>query len=172
MIISKPSPESLSGYYKTYLKYVPEDDLLIALIGQKSEMEIFFKSISPEKENFQYAAGKWVLKEVAGHLCDTERILTYRALRFSRNDTHPLEGFDENEYALQSNYKSRSLNNILEELLAIRQSTIMLFQNMSEEMLDRKGTANSTEVTVRGLLFFIIAHARHHMGVIKERYLK
>ncbi|HLG35079.1 MAG TPA: DinB family protein [Bacteroidia bacterium] len=172
MFIHKPSPAELSDYYKTYLKYVPEDDLLSALKEQQSTMQSFFNDVSPVKESFRYADGKWMLKEVAGHLCDTERILSYRALRIARNDKLPLHGFDENEYTLNANYGTRSLKNILEEIIAIRQVTILLFQNMNEEMLDRNGTANNSEVSVRGLLFFIVAHARHHMGVIQERYLK
>ena len=172
MIIQKPSASELSEYYKTYLKYVPEIELMSALIEQKSEIEKFFNAVPAVKETFQYAPGKWMLKEVAGHICDTERILSYRALRISRNDKLPLTGFDENEYTFQANYKSRSLNNITQELLAVRQATIFLFQNMSEEMPGRKGIANGNEVSVSGLLFFIIAHARHHMGVIQERYLK
>jgi len=172
MKISLPSRDSLSDYYKTYLKYISEDDLFKCLIEQRTDLEKFLATISIEKESFQYASGKWMLKEVAGHLCDTERILSYRALRTARNDKLPLQGFDENEYTLQSNYKVRSLKNITEEFLAVRQSTILLFQNMNEEMLDRKGLANENEVTVRAILFFIIAHARHHFKVIQEKYLQ
>ncbi|MBK5286479.1 MAG: DinB family protein [Bacteroidia bacterium] len=172
MRISLPAQDSLSDYYKTYLKYVPEEDLLKCLVEQQSEINSFLSALPVEKESFQYAPGKWMLKEVVGHLCDTERILSYRALRFSRNDKLPLQGFDENEYTVHANYKSRNLKNITEELLVVRQSTILLFQNMNEEMLDRKGTANESEVTARAILFFIIAHARHHMKVIEERYLQ
>jgi uncharacterized damage-inducible protein DinB len=172
MYIHKPPASELSDYYKTYLKYVPEDDLLSVLSSQKSDMEKFFSSIPSAKESFQYAEGKWMLKEVAGHLCDTERILSYRALRIARNDKLPLQGFDENEYTLSANYKARSLSNILEEILAVRQATILLFRNMDEEMFNRTGTANDSKVSVRALLLFVVAHARHHMGVIQERYLK
>jgi hypothetical protein len=172
MVVRKPSPAELSDYYRTYLKYVPENDLLSSLKKQSDEMELFFSSVPGGMETMQYAEGKWMLKEVAGHLCDTERILAYRALRISRNDTIPLHGFDENNYTLDSNYKSRILKNILEEFIAVRKANILLFENMNEEMFDRKGVANDSEVSVRGLLFFIVAHARHHMGVIRERYLK
>jgi hypothetical protein len=172
MKISKPSPSDLSEYYQSYLSYVPEDDILKALKEQKTVIENLVASIPAAKETFRYAEGKWMLKEIVGHLCDTERILTYRALRIARNDKTPMSGFDENSYVPNSNYKNRTLKNISEELLAIRTATILLFENMSEEMFDRRGVANETEVTVRGILFFIVAHARHHMTVIKERYLK
>lgn len=172
MKISKPSPSDLSEYYQSYLHYVPEDDLLQVLKEQKTIIENFVASVPSAKETFRYADGKWMLKEVAGHLCDTERILSYRALRIARNDKTPLHGFEENDYTPNSNYKDRTLKNIAEELLAVRAATILLFENMNEEMFDHKGIANDSEVTVRGILFFTVAHARHHLGVIKERYLK
>jgi uncharacterized damage-inducible protein DinB len=172
MRISKPSISDLSEYYQSYLHYVPEDDLMQVLKEQKSVIENFVSSVPAAKESFRYADGKWMLKEVVGHLCDTERILSYRALRIARNDKTPMSGFEENEYTPNSNYKDRTLKNIAEELLAVRAATILLFENMSEDMFDRKGIANNNEVTVRGILFFTVAHARHHMGVIKEKYLK
>ncbi len=171
MKISKPSPTDLSNYYKSYLHYTPEDDLLQVLKQQKNDIENFAASVLSDKETFRYAEGKWMLKEVIGHLCDTERILSYRALRISRNDKTPMSGFDENHYTPNSNYKDRTLKNIAEELIEVRQSTILLFENMSEEMFDRKGIANNNEVSVRAILFFIVAHARHHIKVIRDRYL-
>lgn len=171
MKISKPSPSDLSNYYQSYLHYITEDDLLQALKEQKLVIEKFVASVPAAKESFRYAEGKWMLKEVVGHLCDTERILSYRALRIARNDKTSMSGFDENSYTLNSNYKDRTLKNISEELLAVRQSSILLFENMNEEMLDHKGIANNNSVTVRGTLFFIVAHARHHVKVIQEKYL-
>lgn len=169
--ISKPSPSELSGYYQSYLHYVPEDDLMQLLKEQKTVIENFTAAIPHAKETFRYAEGKWMLKEVVGHLLDSERILSYRALCVARNDKTPLPGFDENSYTPNSNYKDRTLKNIAEELLAVRTATILLFENMIPEMLDRKGVANNSDVTVRGILFFVVAHARHHLKVISERYL-
>ncbi len=171
LTVSKPSPEELNSYYKTYLKYVPEDDILESLIQQKEISQSFLRMISESKASSAYADGKWLLKEVVGHLCDTERILSYRALRISRNDKTPLPGFDENTYTPNSNYKERTLSSAAEELKVIRESSITLFKNMSAEMIDRRGTTNQTDVSVREILFFILAHERHHLHVIKERYL-
>ncbi len=171
MKILKPSAEKLYSYYKTYLKYVPEEDILATLIAQKEITQKFLNTIPEEKASKAYAEGKWLLKEVAGHLCDTERILTYRALRFSRNDKTPLPGFEENEYTPNSNYSSRTLANIAGEFKAIRESSISLFTNLSEEMYERRGISNNADISVRDLLFFIVAHERHHLNVIRERYL-
>ena len=169
--VKKPSPQVLSPYYQTYLKYVPEEDVLAALIKQSEITQKFLASISESQSSSAYAEGKWLLKEVVGHMCDTERILTYRALRIARNDKTPLPGFEENDYTPNSNYSIRTLSNIANELKAIRESTIALFKNMSEEMYDRRGISNNAGVGVRDILFFIVAHERHHLNVIKERYL-
>lgn len=171
MIIRTPPASELSPYYQSYLSEVSEENLLEALVKQKKATQEFLSSIPENKTSFSYAEGKWKLKEVVGHLCDTERILVYRALRFSRKDKTPLSAFDENDYTPNSNYSSRSLSNIALEYKAIGDSTTALFTNMNEEMFDLKGIANQAEVTVRALLFFIIAHERHHLKVIRERYL-
>lgn len=171
MIIQKPDAEELSVYYQSYLKYVTEDDMLEALKIQKERSQSFLNSIPESKSMFAYESGKWKLKEVVGHVCDTERILSYRALRISRNDRTPLSGFEEKDYVPNSNYSSRKLANIAEEYRAVGDSTIALFSNMSEEMYERKGIANQLEVSVRAILFFILSHERHHMKVIRDRYL-
>ena len=171
MKIHLPNPNTLSEYYKGYLKYITEDDLLDALTQQKDNTYRFLKSIPAEKESYRYQEGKWMLKEVAGHLCDTERILAYRALRFSRTDKTALNSFDENLYVPNSNHANLGLQLISEEKKSISDSSIHLFKNMTEEMIDRLGTASNLSVSVRALLFFIVAHERHHLKVISEKYL-
>ena len=171
-MIRVPRADELNIYYQSYLKYIPADaDLLSVIKEQAGISQQFLSSIPKEKESYAYAVGKWTVKEVVGHLCDTERILSCRALRFSRNDKTPLPGFDENTYTPNSNYSSRSLKNIADELAAIRQSSISLFSNMSSDMFDRVGTANNSEYTVRSMLFMIAGHERHHLQVIREKYL-
>ncbi|MBS1764062.1 MAG: DinB family protein [Bacteroidetes bacterium] len=171
MQVLPPLPENLSTYYRSYVRYMKEVDLLQALQNASDEIEFFLRSVPPEKENFIYAPGKWMLKEVIGHLCDTERILTYRALRFARNDKAPLQGFEENDYVANSNFKSRTLQSMGIEFLIIRESSIAFFNSLDETDFDRTGEANKSLVSVRDLLFFIITHQRHHFAIIKERYL-
>ncbi len=172
MLIPTPKPPELSTYYQSYLKEYNGSDMLKDLVEQRESTQKQLLSISPEKEIYRYAEGKWSIREVAGHFCDTERILSYRALTFARNDKTPLPGFDENKYIPQSNYHSRPLKNIAEEILSVRNASITLFSNMNKEMLERTGTANSNPVSVKALLFFIIAHQFHHLNVIKVKYLK
>jgi uncharacterized damage-inducible protein DinB len=171
MKIKMPDTSILNDYYKSYLKYVQTDDLLEFLIKQKESARKFLAAVPSEKETFRYADGKWSVREIAGHLCDTERILSYRALRFARNDNTPLEGFEENHYASNSNYNDIPLSEINHQLEAIRESNICFFKSLDDIALDRGGKANNNPVTVRSLLFFIVGHEEHHLGVIRDRYL-
>lgn len=171
-MIAIPKAEELSVYYRGYLKYADAGADLVHLIRQqKMETAEFLASVSEERASKAYAPDKWLLKEVVGHICDTERILAYRALRIARNDKTPMAVFDENAYTPASNYHSRTLKNIGDELLTVRYSTISLIENFSPEMILRKGIASGQEVSVGAVIFFIYAHQQHHLNVIKEKYL-
>ncbi len=175
VLISAPDGSELStsfpAYYQSYLKEYQGHDLLKDLMEQSNTTQKFLFSVPAEKEKYRYATGKWSLREVAGHVSDTERILSYRALRIARGDKTPLPGFDENEYAFQSNYHSRPLKGIAEEMLTIRNASISLFLNMNEDMFKQTGVSNNNPVSVKALLYCIIAHQVHHLNVISERYL-
>ena len=168
---SPPDIKQLNDYYKSYWKYLKEDDLLSALSEQAKSTMDFLSTVPLGTENFSYADGKWMLKEVIGHLSDTERILSYRALRIARNDKTNLSSFDENIFIAESNFRSRTLKDILNEWNTVRASTLSLFSSMTEEIVDRSGKANSHVMTPRNILYFILVHERHHLEVIKERYL-
>ena len=172
MKLTAPTFESLNDYYKSYWKYLKEENILQALADQGESTQKWLTAISGKDETFAYAEGKWMLKEVVGHLCDTERILSYRALRFARNDKTLLSGFDENNFMLESNFRDRTLKDICQEWKSIREATLSLFSYMTDEIADRQGNANGVMVSPRIICFFILVHERHHCGIIRERYLK
>ncbi|MDP5120490.1 MAG: DinB family protein [Spirosomaceae bacterium] len=117
-----------------------------------------------------YAQNKWTAKQVLQHCIDTERIMSYRALRFSRNDKTALPGFDEDRYANEASVSERSLENLMEEFLLVRQTTVILFSSLSEESLQRKGTASGIEISVEQLGYMLIGHLLHHQSIFSERY--
>ena len=170
MKFAPPTFENLNDYYKSYWKYLKDDDILEALKSQGDKTMDWLSSIEADKENYAYLEGKWMVKEVIGHLCDTERILAYRALRFSRNDKTPLTLFDENSFIKESNFRNRSLKNICDEWKTIRAATISLFNSMTDEIADRIGIVNGVRVSPRIVLYFILVHERHHLQVIKDKY--
>jgi hypothetical protein len=135
------------------------------------EFYTFINSIPGDKAFHAYAEGKWTVKQVIGHIIETERVFAYRGLAFSRRDKNPLPPMDEKDYVKHANYNSRTISNLANEYLAVRISTIHLFQNMTKEMISLKGTASGVEFTVRSLPFIIAGHERHHINIIKEKYL-
>ncbi len=171
MKIAPPSFDDLSPYYKEYWKYLSGNDLFEALEKQSDSVLALIKQIPADKEEFKYAEGKWMVKELIGHLIDVDRILSYRALRFARNDQTTLASFDENKYMLESNFKSLSLNDIALEWNTVRKATLSLFVNLDAATLDRKGIAGSSQVSPRIILYFILVHEHHHLEILKNRYL-
>ncbi len=163
--------ETVPSFYKNYVKQIEETDLLQALrISGHRALELVH-SIPEEKADYRYAEGKWSIREVLCHMIDAERIFSYRALRFARNDKTPLAGFEEKDYAPEANASGRSLQKIAAEMAHLRSATIDLFEGFTPEMLIRKGTANKNELSVVALGFIIAGHETHHCNVLKERYL-
>ncbi|MEO8210661.1 MAG: DinB family protein [bacterium] len=118
-----------------------------------------------------YAPGKWTVKDILQHLIDTERIFNYRALRFARNDNTILPGFEQDDYAKVSNANKRSLDELLNELEAVRRASIILFESFDDEMLLREGICFDKNISVLAIGFVIAGHTLHHVNVIKEKYL-
>ena len=163
--------ETVPPFYKNYVKQIEETDLLQALLISGHRCLELVHSIPEEKADYRYADGKWTIRELLCHIIDAERIFTYRALRFARNDKTPLSGFEENDYAPQANASGRSLQKIAAEMAHLRSATIDLFEGFTPEMLTRKGTANKNELSVIVLGFIIAGHETHHCNILKERYL-
>lgn len=163
--------ETVPHFYKNYVKQIEETDLIQALRISGHRMLELVHFIKEEKADYRYAEGKWSVREVLCHIIDAERIFTYRALRFARNDKTDLSPFEENDYATQANASGRSLKKIADEMAHLRVSTIDMFDGFTPEMLTRKGTANKNELSVVALGFIIAGHETHHRKILMERYL-
>lgn len=167
----RPAPGTYPESYTAYIEAVKEHELESAFSAQQYLVDDFFSSIPPEKAGYAYAPGKWTLKSVLQHIIDAERVFTFRALCFARNERQHLPGFSENEYADVSGADERDWNSLCQELRDVRRSTLHLFQSFTTEMISRKGIANNKEITVLALGFVIAGHLEHHRKVILERYL-
>ena len=171
---TKQIPDQIGAhqaFHVPYISKVSHLELLDALRVTYKECLEIANEISEEKAMYAYAPGKWSLKELFVHIMDTERIFAYRALCFSRNDKTPLPGFEENEYASNSGANERSFESIISEIKLLHASTISLFENFNSEMLLKEGTASGGSVSVRALGYIIAGHAKHHLEVIKAKYL-
>ncbi|MBD3616591.1 MAG: DinB family protein [Gracilimonas sp.] len=166
-----PSDSEYAHYYAEYVAHVPKNNIIETLNTQMHEMYTFINAIPGHKAFFAYEEGKWTIKEIIGHMIETERVFSYRALAFSRRDPSPLPPMEQDEYIKYSNYNKRTINNLANEYMAVRISSVHLFQNMTREMLLQKGTASGVEFTVRSIPFIIAGHELHHINIIKEKYL-
>jgi len=169
--IYKPA-ETVVPFYQRYVNLVPDDgNLLIHLEDIFSETEEMIGPLTGEQMNFRYDEGKWTIKDILVHLADAERIFIYRALRFARADETPLAAFEEEDYAKFARANERDKEDILREFSLVRESSIAFIESLSDEALNRKGTANNNPVSVRLLVNLVYGHHRHHLNILRERYL-
>jgi len=169
--IPRPDATEYAPFYGTYVGKVPDGDLLELLERQRRETQNVLAGLSDTQALHRYAPGKWSIKEVVGHLMDSERVFCYRALRFARADEKPLQGFDDKAWVPAGSFDARPLADLAAELDAVRRATIALFGGFDAAALARKGTANNNEVTVRALAWIVAGHERHHVAILRERYL-
>lgn len=156
--------------------YAPYIDTVVGsvwdtLTGQIASFPEFIASIPPGKAEFAYAEGKWTIKEVVGHIIDTERIMAYRALRFARNDTKALHSFDEEAFVAGARFNERSLQSLTDEFVLVRKANMMLFETFNEYELSRRGMAGERLVSVRAFLYIVAGHLTYHQHIIRDRYL-
>jgi len=170
MTIPRPGPGEHHPYYGRYIGPVPDGDVLDRLEEQAGEVEGTFRSFGEEGSLHRYAPGKWSVKEVLGHLNDTERLFVYRALTFARNDATELPGMDENAWVAGADFDRVPLSALLEEFLAVRRASVLLFRSLPPDVLSRRGTANGSMMSVRAVPWILAGHVAHHLGVVEERY--
>jgi len=168
----RPSPTEYAPYFEKYISLVPEEDILSALETQLKEMITLLHAVPEAEGNMRHAPYTWSVKEVVGHLTDTERIFGYRTLRFARADSTPLPGFDENAYVRAADFDHLSLTNLLGEFEAVRRSHAYLFRSLNAAAWSRMGEANGNPVSVRALAYNIVGHARHHTAILRKRLAK
>lgn len=170
--ISKPREGEFPAYAHTYIDFLPDDGLVLHhLEDNLASTKKFIASIPPTRLLHRYAKGKWTIKEILGHIVDDERIYVYRALRFARNDSTELPGFDQDRYAQYSNANKREISDLLDEFASVRKSTIAFFDALDDAALVRSGIADGHRVTVRALAYHIAGHELRHTNVIRDRYL-
>lgn len=168
----RPNKNDYAPYYDGYINLVKGDDIHKILTAQSIETQGVLNSFSETLGNYAYAEGKWTVKEVVGHLIDTERVMAYRAMCIARGEKQSLPGFDQDTYVKTGNFNKRELFDLNYEFRLLRELNLLLSKGFDEEILQRRGVANNNEVTVLGLLYIIAGHEKHHMNILQERYKK
>ena len=168
--IARPAPSEHNPYYSRYIELVPDGDLLKTLERQGRQTAKLLRAIGEKKSKYRYAPDKWTIREVVGHMSDTERVFAYRAMTFARADATGLPSFDENAWARASNAGDRTLNDLVTELESVRTSTLALFRGFGPDYFTRTGVASNHPISVRALAYIIAGHEKHHVNILKERY--
>ena len=166
----RPQSDEYDPYYDRYISLVKSEDIVFVLEKQTPDTVALFKSASAKTE-YRYAPGKWSVKEVLAHVNDTERIMAYRALRISRGDKTPIEGFEQDDYINNATFDDCNLSDLIDEFEHVRRANLLMFRQLNEEAWARRGIASDAEVSVRALAFIMAGHELHHMKLLKEKYL-
>jgi hypothetical protein len=167
---SKPDSTEYAPYFDRYIGKVPSGDIIDLLRQQLDSVAALIKGLDETRGNFRYAPGKWTIKELLGHVIDTERVFAYRALVFARNDSSELPGFEQEPWAEHANYAALSIDDIAAQFESVRRSTILLFQHLDDKAWDRKGVADGKNMTTRAAAFVIAGHTQHHLDILASRY--
>lgn len=171
LFLQRPAEGEYLPYYEKYIARVPDGDLIETLARQADDTLAMLRHQPPEIADFAYADSKWTVKEVIGHVCDAERIFTYRLLRVARNDQTPLSGFDENVYVPAGKFGDRTMESLLEEFAAVRASTIALVAGLPDAAWSLSGIANNAAISARAIAFILAGHELHHREILLTRYL-
>ena len=171
MTTQRPAPDEYAPYYHKYISRVRDGDIVDILREQSDAVRGMLARVRNERGHFSYAPGKWTLNEALLHVCDTERVFAYRALRIARGDTVALPGFEQDDWVPLSGANHRTVASIADEFVAVRAATVALFRELPVESWSRRGTASNSPVTVRALAWKCAGHALHHEGILREKYL-
>ena len=168
--IDRPAPQEYAAFYGTYVGLVSGGDICVVLSEQFDTTRQLLRRVAPELEGHRYESGKWSVRDVVGHLIDTERLFVYRAMSFARGDRGPLPGMEQDHWVSEGGADSTPLSELVKEFSAVRASTLGFFSRLVPEHSMRTGIASGVEFTVRSLAFIIAGHEIHHRTVLEERY--
>jgi hypothetical protein len=171
LVIAPPETSEYLPYYGKYISLVAGGDILTTLQEQIKHTVESLTAVREDRGDYRYAHGKWSIREVLGHVIDTERIFAYRALRISRNDATPMEGFEQDDYVRNGPFPHCRVKELVEEFACVREATLFLFRSLEEGAWVRRGVANKAEVSVRALAYIIAGHELHHRNILEEKYL-
>lgn len=171
LYLQRPAEGEFNPYYGKYIEKVPDGDFVELLARQADDTLSILRAIPENMAGHAYAEGKWTIKELVGHVCDAERIFSYRLLRFGRGDQTPLASFDENAYVPAGQFAQRTLASLVEEFAAIRAASIALVAGLPADAWLNTGAASGSAVSARALAYIIAGHELHHREILLTRYL-
>lgn len=169
MTIKRPDQSEFAPFYAGYIDKVPNSGPAALMTAQIDALERL-RGLPEDKANHAYAAGKWTVKELIGHVADAERVFSYRLTRIARGDKTPMAGFDENVWAKTAPHGKRKMADVVDEMIAIRRATLALVDSLDESTIGNVGLANNNSVSARAICWIMAGHTQHHLGILAERY--
>ena len=170
--LEAPSASVHDPDYSRYIDRVEGNQVSLLLRQQRAEVLEILNGLSEEQAGFRYAPEKWSVKEVIGHLMDTERVFVYRALCCARGEKQPQPGFEQDDYVAEGRFDQRSVASLVAEYEAVRGASLALFEGLGPADFGRTGIANDATISVRALVFILAGHESHHLAILRERYLE
>ena len=165
----RPAPDEHLEYYSRYIDLVPDGDIVETLDRQLEETRALLASVPTDREEYRYTEGKWSIREVVGHLIDTERVFAFRALWFARAAPDPQPGMEQDDWAAISGDGVRPLADLVEEWAALRRSNVLMLAGFAAPAWSRRGRASGAELSVRAAVWIIAGHERHHRtGLVRD----
>lgn len=178
MPIPRPTADEHAPYHLTYIEAAAQalaahgtDDVVALLAAQPAAFRALLQDAPAELAAHAYAPGKWTLAESLVHVNDTERVFSYRLVRIARGDRTALSGFEQDDWVPASRAGRRTLSDVLDELEAVRASTLALVRSLDDEALGQHGVASGKTVSARALVWMIAGHMAHHLTLTREKYL-
>ncbi len=168
--LPKPTHNDCSEYFFTYINKVPEGNVLELFRSQVADLKNELGKLTEEQSQFRYEKEKWSIREVLGHIIDTERIFSARSLHFARNEKQPLLAFEQDDYMENVNFHERSLTELLVEFEVTRNSIALLFESYTEKMWQNIGYTTEANFANFSIPYILVGHLVHHLSVIREKY--
>jgi hypothetical protein len=168
--VRRPTESEFAPYYATYVSLVPETDVLAVLETQPQTVRDAMAMIAADRETFRYAPDKWSIREVLGHIIDTDRVFGHRAFCIGRGEQQPLPGFDQNDYMAVSDFNEQPLADLANEFAFVREANLLALRRLKDSDWNRTGTASGHPVSVRALAFMMAGHVRHHLQILTDKY--
>ena len=169
--LEAPAASEHDPYYSRYIERVEGNQVSLILRQQRAEILEILNGLSEEQAGFRYAPEKWSIKEVIGHLIDTERVFVYRALCCARGEKQPQPGFEQDDYVAEGRFDQRSVASLVAEYESVRGATLAFFEGLDPADFECTGVANDATISVRALVFILAGHESHHLSILRERYL-
>ncbi|MGH9442741.1 MAG: DinB family protein [Thermoanaerobaculia bacterium] len=171
-MIGRPAESEYPPFHAGYVSLVPEEEILAVLTDQLRDTVAFLQQIPDSRAGFRYGAEKWSVAELVGHVIDAERVFGFRAFTFARGDEAPLPGFEQDPYARAARVEGVPLATLAREFGHVRRGHLLLFERLAPSDWLRTGVASGARISVRALGFVMAGHVRHHVSVLRDRYLE